>query len=101
MSIGIFKRLHHICIVVENLDRAVEYYESIGIGPWLAYPPLDAYRNELDVPDRDGFFSLEYRYANLDNVQLQLCCPGRYAAAAVSGNAGGGRLPSRFRRRRL
>jgi len=76
MGIGIFKRLHHICIVVEDLERAVKYYESVGIGPWLAFPPLDAFRDELEVPDRDGFFRLKYRYANLDNIQIQLCEPG-------------------------
>jgi methylmalonyl-CoA/ethylmalonyl-CoA epimerase len=76
MSLDIFKELHHICIVVSDLDRAVKYYESVGIGPWLDYPPLDGFTAELDVPDHAAFLRLKYRYANLDNIQIQLCEPG-------------------------
>jgi methylmalonyl-CoA/ethylmalonyl-CoA epimerase len=72
---GLFDNLHHICIVVHDIDRAQAYHESIGIGPWMAYPPLAEYE-ELDVPSRAGFLSLKYRICNLPNVQLQLCEPG-------------------------
>ncbi len=58
------------------LDHAVAYYESIGIGPWHEYPPLDQYADDLQVPDREAFFELRYRFADLDNVQIQLCQPG-------------------------
>lgn len=70
----IFNRLHHICIVVENIDRTQTYYESIGIGPWESYPPLADY-TQLEVPNRDGFLAMQYRVCNLPNVQLQLCQP--------------------------
>jgi len=73
--LNIFHNLHHICIVVRNIEVAEAYYESIGIGPWHDYPPLDAFRSELDVPDVDAFFKLRYRYANLENFQIQLCEP--------------------------
>ena len=33
----IFNHLHHVCIVVHDIDRAQAYYESIGIGPWVPY----------------------------------------------------------------
>jgi catechol 2,3-dioxygenase-like lactoylglutathione lyase family enzyme len=69
-----FDRLHHICIVVHDIDRTQAYYESIGIGPWEAYPPLSEYE-ELAVPSRDGFMAMRYRVCNLPNVQLQLCQP--------------------------
>ena len=69
-----FRRLHHICLVVHDIDRAQAYYESIGIGPWEQYPPLSEY-TDLDVPDPDAFAQMEYRVVNLDNVQLQLCQP--------------------------
>lgn len=72
---GLFDKLHHICIVVHDIDRAQAYHESIGIGPWVAYPPLAEYE-ALDVPSRAGFLSLKYRICNLPNVQLQLCEPG-------------------------
>jgi catechol 2,3-dioxygenase-like lactoylglutathione lyase family enzyme len=72
---GLFDKLHHVCIVVHDIDKAQAYYESIGIGPWVQYPPLAEYE-ELDVPSRNGFLSLKYRICNLPNVQLQLCEPG-------------------------
>ena len=75
MTDKIFDQLHHICIVVENLDRAVAFYESIGIGPWRDFPSLEAFRGELEAPDVDDFMKLHYRFASLGNVQLQLCAP--------------------------
>lgn len=71
----LFDKLHHICIVVHDIDKAQAYYESIGIAPWIIYPPLSEYE-ELDVPSREGFLSLKYRICNLPNVQWQLCEPG-------------------------
>jgi catechol 2,3-dioxygenase-like lactoylglutathione lyase family enzyme len=71
---GNFDKLHHICIVVHDIDKAQAYYESIGIGPWEAYPPLTEYE-ELEVPSREGFMAMQYRICNLPNVQLQLCQP--------------------------
>ena len=70
-----FNTLHHICIVVEDMQKAVDFYESIGIGPWHPFPSLEPYRDDLDVPNLDDFMELEYRFADLGNVQLQLCAP--------------------------
>lgn len=70
-----FKTLHHVCVIVRDMDAAVEYYESIGIGPWHDFPSLEPFRHELDAPDADDFMRLRYKYANLANVQLQLCAP--------------------------
>jgi methylmalonyl-CoA/ethylmalonyl-CoA epimerase len=71
-----FRRLHHICIVVHDLDAAIAYYESLGIGPWQQYPPLSQY-TDLHVPEPEAFGQLKYCYADLDNVQIQLCEPPR------------------------
>lgn len=70
----IFQKLHHICIVVHDIDRTQAYYESIGIGPWMAYPPLSEYE-DLQVPSSEGFMAMKYRICNLPNIQLQLCQP--------------------------
>ncbi len=70
----IFDKLHHVCIVVHDIDKTQGYYESIGIGPWVAYPPLVEYE-ELQVPSREGFMGMQYRICNLPNIQLQLCQP--------------------------
>lgn len=69
-----FRQLHHVCLVVRDIDKTQEYYESIGIGPWQQYPPLTEY-TDLDVPNPDAFRQMRYRVVNLDNVQLQLCQP--------------------------
>jgi methylmalonyl-CoA/ethylmalonyl-CoA epimerase len=71
----LFNKLHHICIVVHDIDKAQAYYESIGIGPWAQYPPLAEYE-ELEVPSKPGFLSLKYRICNLPSIQIQLCEPG-------------------------
>jgi methylmalonyl-CoA/ethylmalonyl-CoA epimerase len=69
-----FQRIHHICIAVEDVDRAIDFYESVGIGPWHDYPPLADF-TDLDVPDPEGFHSLVYRYAWIGDIQLQLVEP--------------------------
>lgn len=70
----LFRHLHHVCIVVRDIAAAEVFYSSVGIGPWHDYPPLDQY-TELDVPSRDGFLGMKYRYTDIDNLQIQLCQP--------------------------
>jgi catechol 2,3-dioxygenase-like lactoylglutathione lyase family enzyme len=69
-----FRQLHHVCIVVRDIDSAMAYYETLGIGPWEQYPPLTGY-SDLEVPNTDAFLKMKYRFVNLDNVQIQLCEP--------------------------
>jgi catechol 2,3-dioxygenase-like lactoylglutathione lyase family enzyme len=69
-----FHQLHHVCLVVHDIDKNTAYYESIGIGPWQEYPPLTEY-TDLHVPNPDAFAKMRYRFVNLDNFQLQLCQP--------------------------
>ena len=71
----IFQELHHVCIVVRAIGKAVAYYESVDIGPWHDYPPLTQF-TQLDYPDREAFLGLTYKWVNLRNTQLQLCEPG-------------------------
>lgn len=73
---GIFQQLHHICIVVHDLEKTVAYYESIGIGPWFDYPKKGAYV-EFDVPNKAASDAMRYRCCNLENMQLQICEPGK------------------------
>jgi len=70
----LFHTLHHVCVVVRDIDAATRYYESLGVGPWHEYPSLEPY--QLDVKDRAAYLKTRYRYANLANYQLQLCQPG-------------------------
>ena len=70
-----FSKPHHICIVVKNIEKTKSYYESIGIGPWVDYPPLVEY-TKLNVADEKGFFATRFVYTHIGNLQLQLAQPG-------------------------
>ncbi|HEY1944983.1 MAG TPA: VOC family protein [Roseiarcus sp.] len=70
----IFDKIHHICIVVHDIDKSRAYYESVGIGPWQEYPPLTEY-TDLRVPNRDAFMKIRYQVCNISNLQIQLCQP--------------------------
>jgi methylmalonyl-CoA/ethylmalonyl-CoA epimerase len=72
---GLFNKLHHISIVVRDAEKAQGFYESIGIGPWADYPPMEEYV-KIDVPDEKGFYNLKIKYAQIGPVQLQLIEPG-------------------------
>jgi len=75
---GPFAKVHHLCIVVRDIEKSVRFYESVGIGPWHDYPPLAEF-TELDVPDPAGFRALVYRYAWIGDFQIQLVQPGSAA----------------------
>lgn len=72
---ALFKKLHHICIVVRDLEKSVAYYESLGMGPWFDYPKGGRYL-EFDVPNRAASDAMRYKCLNLENLQIQLCQPG-------------------------
>ncbi len=71
---GPFRRLHHVGIVVEDLDATQAFYESVGIGPWVHVPPFGDLET-LQSPDDEAFHLLRYRAAALGDLQLQLCQP--------------------------
>jgi catechol 2,3-dioxygenase-like lactoylglutathione lyase family enzyme len=72
----VFNKLHHISIVVRDAEKAQKYYESIGIGPWVEYPPMKEYVN-INVPDEDGFYNLKIKCVQIGPIQLQLVEPGQ------------------------
>lgn len=73
-SEGAFSTLHHIAIVVKDIERTVNYFESLGIGPFQAYPPMHDY-TEVDVPDKEAFYNLTIKQVRLGSVVLQLIQP--------------------------
>jgi catechol 2,3-dioxygenase-like lactoylglutathione lyase family enzyme len=72
---GPFSKLHHISIVVRDAEKTQKFYESIGIGPWVDYPPMKEYVN-INVPDEKGFYNLKIKSAQIGPVQLQMIEPG-------------------------
>ena len=75
LNSAVFDKLHHISIVVRDAEKAQKYYESIGIGPWVDYPPMKEYVN-INVPDEAGFYNLKIKCVQIGPVQLQLVEPG-------------------------
>jgi methylmalonyl-CoA/ethylmalonyl-CoA epimerase len=71
-----FSMLHHLSLVVRDLDAAVRFLESTGIGPFIDYPPMREY-TQLDVPDEEGFFNTAIKCATIGPVQLQVVQPGK------------------------
>lgn len=69
-----FKHLHHVCLVVHDLEKAVAYYERLGVGPWFDYPKGSPYVR-FEVPNAEASAAMRYKCADLENVQLQLCQP--------------------------
>ena len=70
-----FSTLHHVTIVVRDVERAVAFYESLGFGPFFDYPPLTEYV-KLDVPDLAGFHDVRFKCVQVGPIQIQLCQPG-------------------------
>ena len=70
-----FETPHHVCLIVYDVDRTVAFYESVGIGPWLDYPPLDEY-TRLEVPDESAFRAMRFRACQIGPLQLQVGQPG-------------------------
>lgn len=69
-----FRTLHHVCIVVHDLERAMAYYLQLGIGPWTDYPKGSGYV-VFEVPSAEASNATRYKCCDLGNVQLQLCQP--------------------------
>jgi catechol 2,3-dioxygenase-like lactoylglutathione lyase family enzyme len=74
-----FSELHHIAIVVRDIEAAVRFYESIGIGPFKAYPAMREYV-QIRVPEEEGFYNLIIKWAQIGPLQLQLIQPGEGAS---------------------
>ena len=71
----LFACVHHIRIVVQDLEKSLAYYLSIGVGPWFDYPKDGTYL-EFDVPNRGASDAMRYKCVHLANLQIQLCQPG-------------------------
>jgi len=66
---SLFSKLHHLSVVVRNMDEAIKFYESIGIGPFEDYPPLTEYV-KLKVQDETGFLNLKFKIARVGDIQI-------------------------------
>ena len=60
---------------MSDIERAVGFYESVGIGPWQQLPRMRDL-SELDGPAPDAFHTLKYTWTTVGDLQLQLVQPG-------------------------
>jgi hypothetical protein len=59
------------------VEEKMKYFESIGIGPWVEYPPLTEY-TEIEAPNYEGFITLRYVVAKIGDIELQLVQPSEF-----------------------
>jgi 4-hydroxyphenylpyruvate dioxygenase-like putative hemolysin len=68
-----FSKIDQIGVIVKDLDQAVEYYSSLGIGP---FEPLDLTRIERSVYGKPARgIRNRSRVAQMGSVQLELLQP--------------------------
>jgi methylmalonyl-CoA/ethylmalonyl-CoA epimerase len=80
---GKYTRLHHIGLVVKDIDRAIAYMESIGIGPFMARDGIKKFtvlfKGELH--GKPAEWKTTISNAQLGDVQLELLEPTTGAQA--------------------
>ena len=73
---SVFSKIDHIGVVVRDVDKAVEYYESLGIGP---FEPLkitgSKMKKVMGKPIDINSFQLKTRAAKMGAVTLELLEP--------------------------
>lgn len=67
----LFQDLHHISLVVEDLEASVARLTRLGFGPFVPYPPLRDY-TRLDLPDAEAFYGLRIVVCSLGAATLQV-----------------------------
>jgi methylmalonyl-CoA/ethylmalonyl-CoA epimerase len=74
-----FSKLRHIAIVVKDIERAVQFYSSIGIGPFITPPKhvhhTDAYVARTFRGESMGVVDLIVRETKIGPIVLQLVQP--------------------------
>lgn len=72
----LFSNFDHICIVVRDLDKAIEHYQSLGIGPFVPGKQLKAKSEEyLGNPVDPDALNLKARFAKMGSIELELIQP--------------------------
>jgi methylmalonyl-CoA/ethylmalonyl-CoA epimerase len=61
-----FSQLHHICMVVRDLEKAKKFYEALGIGPFKPLPP---------APEKPAEITYIETFAKMGSIGLQLLQP--------------------------
>ena len=76
MTTSLFSTMHHICIVVRDMDKAVEHYHSMGAGPFSRTTPIDIAKRTVrgkDVPVPN--WKIGDFFGKMGNVWINLLQP--------------------------
>jgi methylmalonyl-CoA/ethylmalonyl-CoA epimerase len=76
MDHSVFGSLRHIGFLVEDLDRAVEHFQSLGIGPFEPLKVTFTRREVLGKPITGSSVKLRIRMAKLGPIEFELIEPG-------------------------
>jgi catechol 2,3-dioxygenase-like lactoylglutathione lyase family enzyme len=69
---SLFSNLHHITVVVEDIQKAIEFYESLGVGPFKIHPNYE----NINFEERPGFYKM-VKIAQMGQTELQLVQPNQ------------------------
>ena len=73
---SLFSNPHHMAIVVRDMDKTVNYYQSLGMGPFVTAPPIAiTKRLEYGKPVTTGGTRIKEVIGNMGAVRLQLIQP--------------------------
>jgi len=72
-----FSRIDHVGILVKDLDKAIEYYQSLGIGPFQQIP-MDTVINKTMYGETSDW-QIRAAVAQLGTIKFELIQPVRGA----------------------
>jgi 4-hydroxyphenylpyruvate dioxygenase-like putative hemolysin len=73
---SLFSDFRHVAIVVEDMEKAVQHYSSMGIGPFTSLQVRE-YVNLIGIPDNEALYDIQVKEAPMGSAMLQLVQPGK------------------------
>jgi len=72
-----YTKLHHVGVVVRDIDKAIAYLESIGIGPFEAWDgqKVGSVKFNGKLHGKSATWTTKVSHANLPEVQVELLVP--------------------------
>jgi methylmalonyl-CoA/ethylmalonyl-CoA epimerase len=77
---SVYSNLHHVCLIVKDIDMAIDHYRALGIGPFQSPPVKTAELTFKDKPVPPDYFKRWEVMGKMGAINLQLCQP-------ISGNS--------------
>ncbi len=71
---ALLSKFHHVCVIVKDIDEAVEYYEALGIGPFQSSNLVHIDRKLYGKPAPTGVKNI-VKATNLGPIGIELIQP--------------------------